>query len=336
MALLDESNKAVEGAAPVSGGIPPNDPMAMEALTNLEKSRGSYSSMGRSALMGAGMGAQAAQGAMNPLTAFLQGASAGLQAPAQVFAQKQAQVKSTLDAVPFGVRFPELAAQPAYRALAGMPSAIALETVRGIAQDTAKIVEERKSRTQAIGEQGAEDRANKLWEMSIKGKDPAKYEDISAMAKDFRSLEPVQQFQLAKVAKEMIYQAPDDGAGDIMIMANYARMLNPQTRFSESNLDATDISSYVDKYTKGLYDKVISGKKLQADERMKIKAAALKAFNIRKNEYMQVANLWEEKATELGMDADFIVSDKGWEQKSIGGKTVMARPLPNGKWEVKP
>ena len=142
MALLDESNKAVESAATIGAGIPPNDPMAMEALAGLERSRTSYGSMGKSALMGAGMGAKAGEGAMNPLTAFLQGAAAGLQAPAQVFAQKQEQIKTTLDSIPFGVRFPELASQPAYRALAGMPSAIALETVQGIARDTAKVYAE--------------------------------------------------------------------------------------------------------------------------------------------------------------------------------------------------
>lgn len=149
MSDLSQATNSVTNAAPVdpsmATGIAGNDPAAVQALEGLQKFRGSLGFAAKSAITGAGMGAQAAQGAMNPLTAFLQGAAAGLQAPAQVFAQKQAQVKSTLDAMPFAVRFPDMAKR--YPLLGVMPSALALETMKQIAIDTQKVIEEHAGRT---------------------------------------------------------------------------------------------------------------------------------------------------------------------------------------------
>ena len=152
MSDLSNATNSVTNAAPVdpnmATGLAGNDPASVEAITGLNKYRGSMGFAVKSAITGAGLGAQAGQGAMNPLTAFLQGAAAGLQAPAQVFAQKQAQVKSTLDAMPFAIRFPDMAKR--YPLLGGMPSALALDTLKTIATDTQKVIEEHQAK---IGEQ---------------------------------------------------------------------------------------------------------------------------------------------------------------------------------------
>jgi hypothetical protein len=334
--MLNAAKEEVQGAAPViSGGISARDPEIQAKLA--EMGRIKTGDVFRTGLMGAAAGAQAGQGMTNPLAAFVQGAAMGLQVPAQIYAQKQKQIESVVGATPFGVMVPE-AQNPdsPYNILAGLPYDLAVKAIAGIAQDTAKIRAEGEQGKLRQAEKFKYDVGLKAFEQSLKGKDPARYEDISSMAKDFRNLEQVQQYQSAKVANEMIKQAPDDAAGDIMIMSNYAKILNPQTRFSEGNLDATDISSSLDKYTKGLYDKVINGKKLQIDERNKIKAAAYKAYAIRRNEYQNIADIWEQKATEYGMDPNFIVSDKGWESATIQGKPVMIRRLDNGKVEVRP
>ena len=243
--------------------------MAVEALTNLEKSRGSYGSMAQSALMGAGLGAKASQGAMNPLTAFLQGAAAGLQAPAQVFAQKQAQVKSTLDAIPFGVRFPELAKLPAYSALAGMPSAIALETVQGIARDTARV--------QAEGEQN---RKTKEYEMKWQSVKEAAQAGIIApdkqisLAQDYQKNPDVINFAKIDGEYATIKSMPNDIPGHTAILAKYIQLLAPTARLNESTMEVTDPSGTIDKWTKDMVAKVKGQGLMGADERAKIERVA--------------------------------------------------------------
>lgn len=331
----EDTANSVPVTSMVSPGLDPKDPAAIEAMNNALKLRGR--DVLRAGVMGAAAGSQVGQQAGDPRSAFIQGMAAGMGATDTVFRERKQELQTAADMVPFGSTHPEIVnSNPAYAIFKGLPTKLALQAIQQIGIDAAKIQNESNARM----EQGKQDFqyavGMKSFEASLRGKDPAKYEDISAMAKDFRTLEPVAQYQIAKASNEMIKQAPDDAAGDLMIMANFAKILNPQTRFSEGNLDATDISSKLDAYTRGIYDKVISGKKLQQDERIKIKAAALKAFNVRKQEYSNVANVWEEKAAELGIDPDFVVTDKGWETKYIDGKAVMARPLGNGKWEVKP
>lgn len=140
MAINDEAKESVENAAPVTpgAGLNPNDPAAVARINDALKMRGG--DVFRSTLMGAGMGAQAAQGAVNPLVAFIQGAAAGLQAPAQIFAEKRAQIKSAMDATPFGVIVPEaMNPDSPYHVLSGIPYALAVGAIEGISRDAVKI-----------------------------------------------------------------------------------------------------------------------------------------------------------------------------------------------------
>jgi len=144
---MEPGNEATKSIQSTYGaGLSPDDAMGVEAMEGLQKTRGSFGFAAKSAIMGAGMGAQAAQGAMNPLSAFLQGAAAGLQAPAIIYEQKRKQVQSTLDAMPFGVRFPEIVKDPAYQMLAGIPSGIVLPFMAKFAEDTNRITKESEAR----------------------------------------------------------------------------------------------------------------------------------------------------------------------------------------------
>ena len=148
--MNDEAKEsAVEAAPSVTGiniptGLSSADPAFQSKMSEIMKIRGM--DVARGGLMGAAAGAGAAQGAMNPLTAFIQGAAAGLQIPSQIFQAKQAQVKSVVDATPFGVTHPEIANQPGYQMLAGMPTGIALEAIKQISIDAAKILAEGSAR----------------------------------------------------------------------------------------------------------------------------------------------------------------------------------------------
>ena len=105
-----------------------------EAFANLAKQRGSLMNTIRAALAGGGAGAEASQNANNPFSAFMEGAAAGLQIPGQLALQKQAQIKSQLDASPLSVTMPALAAQ--YPTLSSIPTALAVQSIQKIAADS--------------------------------------------------------------------------------------------------------------------------------------------------------------------------------------------------------
>ena len=149
---LTNSNDSVNNAAPVNNGpvnvaagLGPNDPSGQGALADLQRQRSGFGFAAQSALMGAGQAAGATQNATNPLSAFLQGAAIGMQAPAQMYAQKRDQIQSTIDATPFGITHPDVAKDPAYSILAGVPTALALQLLAKSAVDTAHVMAQSKA-----------------------------------------------------------------------------------------------------------------------------------------------------------------------------------------------
>ena len=365
----NEATNSVNNAAvvdpnlnPPAGGLAPNDPMAMQAMAALQKSRRSAAFAGQSALIGGAMGAQAGQGAMNPLTAFIQGAAAGLQAPAQIFAQKQAQVKSTLDAMPFGNRFPELGKQ--YPLLAGMPSALALETMKGIAQDTAKVLQEHQSKTGEQLIQGEIDATLKKFQGAI---DLNKYsaelkqkmgENIVSQTKDFnaKSTPWIEAYQ-GKTNIDHLAKMPDpNGANDTAILLAYAHLINGAsatgTRFNENVLDTAASSEGGLAKIMNIPAQFMEGNKLTPQGRVNILQTANQLYStakamqqVREHNALQIAGM-----NNIGFAHPIITGDvphtytdynspvnthEGQVIVKYQGKSWYAVPLANNKFDLK-
>ena len=350
------------GAQPPAAGLAGNDPAAMAAMEDLAKYRGSAGFAGKSALTGGAMGIQAAQGAMNPLSAFIQGAAAGLQAPAQVFAQKQAQVKSTLDAMPFGIRFPELAKR--YPLLAGMPSALALEAMKGIAQDTAKVIQEHQAKTGEQLVQGEIDSTLKKLQGAI---DLQKYsaemqhkmgENIVSQTKDFNSKSTpwIEAYQ-GKTNIDHLAKMPDpNGANDTALLLAYAHLINGAsatgTRFNENVLDTAASSEGGLAKIMNIPAQFLEGNKLTPQGRMNILQTANQLYNtaqamqrVREHNALQIAGM-----NNIGFahpiitgdvphaDTDYNTPTNNHEGQVIvkyQGKSWYAIPLAGGKIDLK-
>lgn len=313
MAINDEAVEAV-GAAPVVPNIAPapglsvNDPEAQARMQEAMKLSGrDYARVG---IMGAAAGAQAGQGAMNPLAAFIQGAAMGLQAPAQIYNEKRKQIQSTIDATPFGVTHPEIAADGPYKILAGLPTAIALEVIGGIAKDTAKVNEENKAKEGQMFKQQEIDQQNKLFDMRLKTKDPLSIKDQIGLAKDFEGLATVKDYQIVKPAYEAIIGATGP-AGDKTMLVNFARLLSPTIRVNEGTMETVDVSSLLDKNTAGLWAKAARGEDLQPGERAIIRKEATRLYNLKEKDFTETSHLWKEKAAEAGFDPRVISGSFG-------------------------
>lgn len=333
--MNDEAKKSIEGAAPAITGI--NMPTGYSAEDENVKSRmaDALKMTGRdyfkSALMGAGAGAAASAGQINPMAAFLQGAAAGLQAPAQVWEQKQRQAKSVLDATPFGVVVPEAKNDPAMAALVGLPYGLVAPAIQKIAEDSVKVYRDAsaKESEMRLGQQIEQE--NKVFEMSLKGKDPVSIKDQIGLAKDFEGLTAVKDYQIVKPAYEAIIGA-SGAAGDKTMLVNFARMLNPTIRVNEGTMEAVDVSSLFEKNTAGLWAKAAKGEDLTEGERSLIRKEATRLYNLKEKDYTAASHLWKEKAAEAGFDPRIIGGSLGKSQPMMDKKTGnIVYVVPDGK-----
>lgn len=141
---LNDATSSIESTNPTTPptGYASDSPQAKEALNRINEARNiSTSGLGytvKSAIMGGGAGSKASEGALNPVSAFMQGAAAGLQIPSMLANQKREQLQSAMDAAPLSVSFPEIAER--YPHLASFPTKLAVQTIQSIAVDTARQV----------------------------------------------------------------------------------------------------------------------------------------------------------------------------------------------------
>lgn len=329
----NEAAEQAEGAAPpvtgvgdISTGMNGQDPAVQSKINDIMKLRaGDY---GKSAVMGAAAGAQAGQGAGSPLNAFIQGMAAGLQAPAQIYQAKREQVQSVLDATPFGVTHPEIAKQPGYSILAGLPTKLALQAVSQIAQDSAKVARQ--------GEQDREtkklDFMLKQTELGLRGKDPMSIKDQIDLRKSFEGIEAVKQYQVAAPAYEMIINS-EAGIGDKVAVIKFAQMLNPTVRVNESTMDSMDASGTFDKFTSDAWRKAKEGTELGPEERRKLISEATKIYNQRSRDFHEVASVVREQAIEEGFNPAHIVNESPVEiveRLDKNGNRVMLQKMADG------
>lgn len=300
-----ENTNATTPIEPV-GGLSPNDDYAQKALEELADSRNSFGNILKTGIMSAAAGAKAGEQAASPLSAFLQGTAAGLQIPQMLYQEKLKEIQSSLDAAPFGATHPEIVnSGEGYKHLSGLPTKIALDIVKQIAIDTAKITktaeEERKTKQEEFKYQAS----LKMLEEQMKSKQTASAKDHLDLLKSFQSIEEVQDFNNVKPFYDNIKTAGKDAAGDKVLLFSFARLVNPTIRVNEATMDILEPSSVFDKMTLGLWNKVTRGTSLTEDERNLIKNEATKIYLNKKRRYDDVFNNFLEIANKNNYDISF-------------------------------
>jgi hypothetical protein len=285
-------------------GLMPNDPEAKQRLAEMQKVR--TGDIFQTGLQGAAMGMQAAQGATNPLAAFVQGMAAGIGAPAQMYQAKQAQIQSAIGAMPFGNVVPEAMDEKSpYYVLRGIPYELASKAIAGIATEVSKAT------TQADIERKKAEREALMPKKDYKGE--------RDMALDFNKLPEVGEYKGVRSAYRQMNSAPltirnekgeigPNPAGQMAFMSGYIKMMFPQARQNEGTLSLAEVGSLVDQNTLGLFQKAMSGSLLEKAEVNKLMAAARSKNKSVTKQYQPIAELWGDRAEEQGYNSDFVLS----------------------------
>jgi len=305
--VMDNSAQNVDPSINIPRGVKSDDPGAQKAMQEAMKIRGM--DVFKAGIMGAGAGAQAGQGALSPLSAFVQGAAAGLQIPSQLYAAKQKQIQSTIDATPFGITHPDIVKEPAFANLAGLPTALALETIKGIATETAKIK----------AQSDAEER-----KMLLERKAPTRdFKSEQDMALDFNKLPEVSEYKGVRSAYRQMNSAPlkirgeggtlkPNPAGQMALMSGYIKMMFPQARQNEGTLSLAEVGSLADQNTVQLFKRIVDGTLLDDGEVNKLMAAARAKNKSVTKQYQPIAELWGDRAEERNFNSEFVLSgDRG-------------------------
>jgi hypothetical protein len=245
-------------------GLAANDPDAKARLAEMQKVR--TGDIFQTGIQGAALGMQAAQGQTNPLAAVVQAYAAGMQAPAQMYQQKQKQIESAVGAMPFGTVVPEaMNPDSPYNVLAGIPYELASKAIAGIATEVAK--------TNAQGEMNRKNselaEAKKIADMKILPPD----KQIDAV-QNFNKMPQVQDFKKVDGEYQTIISMPDDIPGHTALLAKYIQMLSPTARLNEQTMEVTDPAGTIDKWTKGLAMKLKGQGLLDPEERKKVERVA--------------------------------------------------------------
>lgn len=348
MAMLDEAKNSTEQVnidpSIPPAGVSPGSDAENNAFANLEKSRGGWKMGVQSALMGAAMGGKAAEGALSPLAAFVQGAAAGMQAPAMIYQQKREQIQSALDASPFGVTHPGMMKNPdgspsVWATFSGIPTAIMMKAIPEMATEIMKV----HSESAAIQQRGVEERRNLLFQAALKGKDPTNIKDQLEVSKVFQTLDPVVKYNALLQPYQSVMSAEsnaplnDDGTknlamADKQMMVGFMRMIAPQIRVNESSTEMLDISSGLDKATVQAWNKIANGQTLTVSERNAIKSAAVGEFSRVQKPYHDVLTHWSQKLAESGGDPESLTATKELTTKYINGIAVLGYMLKDGSF----
>ena len=307
---VKNASMGVDPSISPAPGLDPNGPEAQAAINAIQRSRTTtWGDVGRTALMGAGLGAGVQ--ATNPLSAFLQGTLAGLQAPLAIAKQKQDQLKSTIDATPFGLVVPE-AQNPdsPYHAFSGLPYGLVAPAVAGIALESVK-----------ISKQGEEARKTEQYKAQMEKVAPKiDYKTERDMALDFNKLPEVSEYKGVRSAYNQMTTAPlkirdpktgeikPNGGGQMAFMSGYVKMMFPQARQNEGTLSLAEVSSIADQKTTDLYAKVFNGEFIQDPEINKLLAAARAKYRSSVKQYRPIADLWADSAENQNLNSTFVLS----------------------------
>ena len=335
------ATEAAQGPNVIPGaGLRSDDPEAQARMQEALKMRGlDYA---RAGIMGAAAGGQAGAQTMNPMAAFVQGMAAGLQAPAQIYAQKREQAQSVYDATPFGVTHSEVVKDERYRVLAGLPTGIALKVIGAIAQDSAKIaaegIEARKSESEKgrVTAQSAPGYAKLIKDATGRDYDPemligldenelkeyAKmggvdmskvYDDESKLRNEFIGQIKAESFNTIRDQYFNLSDASKAGTapGDMKMIFSYMKMLDPGSIVRESEYATAQNAAGIPQRIIGAYNKALDGQSLSPQQRQEFMAEARDIWKRKTKTFKATVDTYRQLAKNSGFNPNKVVTNVG-------------------------
>lgn len=178
-------------------------------------------------------------------------------------------------------------------------------------------VEDRNAQAelQAQKDQAANERAKIAAQAAKARTAKSGIKDAAALRKEFNNRKEVKTFIDIESAYNSLRQTQASAAGDIKLIFNYMKILDPTSVVREGEFANAEKASGVPDYIRNLYNKALSGQRLTEKQRNDFKAQAGQAYQAQKQILDQVAAEYAGYARDYGIDPAQIIGGAKINQK---------------------
>lgn len=136
-------------------------------------------------------------------------------------------------------------------------------------------------------------------------------EAISTARREFTSLPAVRSFaEQASSYGRVVASAEDPSpAGDLALIFNYMKVLDPGSVVREGEFATAQNSGSVDDRTRNLYNRILEGTRLSADQRADFLNRATRLYQGAEQQYRSVADQYSEFARAAGLPVEQVIPD---------------------------
>lgn len=143
------------------------------------------------------------------------------------------------------------------------------------------------------------------------------------LRKEFNGLQVVKDMESIATAYKKIQTTSNSGAGDISLIYNYMRLMDPGSTVREGEFATAANAGSVPQSIIAKYNAVVNGEKLSPEVRAQFKAESEKPFRVHVDRYHQAASEYRRISKQMGLDPTVVVRDMGLPKRTvtIDGKT---------------
>lgn len=128
--------------------------------------------------------------------------------------------------------------------------------------------------------------------------------DADGLRAEFMSQGKINEFLTVKNAYQKIESAEDNAAGDLGLIFNYMKILDPGSTVREGEFANAQNSAGVPDQVKNAYNKAISGVRLNPTQRSEFKRTAAQQFNSHIKTQRDLADFYKSQATKRGVNPE--------------------------------
>lgn len=152
---------------------------------------------------------------------------------------------------------------------------------------------------------------------------------ISTARKEFTSLPVVKAFTTQTTAYGRVISSAQDPspAGDLALIFNYMKVLDPGSTVREGEFATAQDSGSVDDRTRGLYNRIVNGERLSAQQRADFADRATRLYSGAEQQYGNISEQYRGFAVAAGLPPEQVIPDFAFSGPRYEKPLAMSPPV---------
>ena len=151
-------------------------------------------------------------------------------------------------------------------------------------------------------------------EVIYEGEPTVDQDAILSARKEFTSLPVVKAFTTQTTAYGRVISSAEDPspAGDLALIFNYMKVLDPGSTVREGEFATAQDSGSVDDRTRGLYNRIVNGERLSAQQRADFADRATRLYSGAEQQYNDISGQYSAFAAAAGLPPEQVIPNFGF------------------------